>query len=1048
MRRPSSSQRPKLWCAAVVVVALAFAASGCESPATDAGVDVATDIDASSGDASVCVGPGCEDVPGPPCETGVLLPGTDRCVQCVTDGDCQGGVCHPQRNQCVSCYLDSHCGIGVCDPERSFCVECLADADCGSGDCDEAKAVCRGCGSDADCDDENPCTVDTCGAKVCSNTVVDDGEPCDRDPCLDGETCAEGACVGGERRAACDACSTSDMCPAGLQCEKPAGACDGLGRCATPPGDCLVDETVCGCDGLEYPGACFAHAAGTSVSGSGLCPCFDGPLPCGPDRGVDTDGNGCLDHCFCSADVPCTSGTYCDAACGQSGTCAPVEPCDEASGLVCACDGQTYETDCAAKKSGLAVAAPGACCVPVSCTAGGEAVDADGDGCPERCACTTTADCLPGERCAAEGCDAPGLCEPCAAAGPVCGCDGQTYESACAAPRVASVGPCCAPMPDGCDVPVDTDQDGCPDACQCPTGSCPTGQHCAPTSCDGGPSLCRACPDQKGVVCGCGGTTYASACAALEAGVAVLHAGACACDDHAACGEGQFCATAGCGDAPGACLPCEAGAVCGCDGKTWPSACAARDAGVRIGGDGSCCVSPSCAPGSVLVDQDGDGCPETCVALPCATESPCPQGAYCERPVGGCATKGVCQPAESTCESLLVCGCDGVQYASRCAAAKAGTSLARVGACCKPLACELPAVPVDSNGDGCPDLCKVACAPPTCLSGKAAVDVDGDGCPESCPCTVLSQCGSSEFCERAAGACLGSGYCRPRPLDCTAASGGAVCGCNGATYPNLCVAEQAGATVASVGACCKVPTCAPGSGPVDTTGDGCPDACKPLECTVDSECGNAGFYCERPKGTCGGKGLCAERPLSCDGVVAAPVCGCDGASYGNPCLASAAGVSLKAIDACKCKPVCAVGYVALDADGDGCAEGCVPACKTDCDCQAATGGAPPLTCGCVDCKANWTCQQGACKATCDVLPAADCATGGSCLQTADCPAAAFCNKPAGQCAVKGTCTERPTTCGAGTAGKAPVCGCEGKSYPSACDAALAGSSVAALGACP
>ena len=1048
VRRPISSTNSCVWIALAALLALAGQVTGCETAQDDLPADVGSDASVTLRDTTDCVGTDCDDVPGPACESGVLLPGTDRCVQCVADSDCQGGVCHPKRNQCVSCYLDSHCGVGVCDPERSFCVECIADGDCGSGDCDEAKAVCRGCGTGADCDDDNPCTVDACDAKVCSNTAAVDGVSCDVDPCLDGEACRQGACAGGQRSGSCDACSESAACPLGLLCEKPAGACSGSGRCVVPPSDCALEGTVCGCDGLEYPGACLAHAAGTSVSRDGLCPCFDGDLPCGPERGVDTDGNGCLDRCACSAELPCPVGTFCDAACASDGTCAPVEPCDEASGLVCACDGQTYESECAAQKSGVAVAAAGACCVPVVCADGGAPVDTDGDACPDRCTCMTTSDCLPGEQCAADGCSGEGLCAPCTPAGPVCGCDGLSWASACVAPRVASAGPCCKPMPAGCEVPVDTDSDGCPDACQCPSGSCPDGQLCAPTSCSGGAKVCSACPDQKGLVCGCDGTTYGSACAALKSGSAVIYAGACACDVHSDCGDGQYCATSGCGDSPGACLPCDNEAVCGCDGETWKSACAARDAGVRIGGGGSCCVSPSCAAGSVLVDQDGDGCPETCVALPCSTEIPCPQGAYCERPVGACSVKGVCEPAGDACEPLLVCGCDGTEYSSRCAAGKAGTSLARIGACCKPLDCVAPSLPVDSDGDGCPDLCKAACVLPSCLSGKLAVDVDGDGCPEACPCTVLSQCGSAEFCQRAAGECLGTGYCSPRPIDCTAATGNSVCGCNGATYANLCLAEQAGATIASLTACCKVPTCAAGSGPVDTGGDGCPDACKPLECTVDSACGGPGLFCERPKGACGGKGLCAERPLSCEGVVAAPVCGCDGASYANPCSAYAVGVSLKAIEACKCKPVCAAGYVALDADGDGCADGCVPACKTDCDCQAATGGAPPLTCGCTDCKASWACQQGACKATCEVLPTPDCATAGSCLSSADCPTAAFCAKPTGQCATKGICTERPTTCGSGTAGKAAVCGCEGKSFASACDAALAGSSVAFAGPCP
>ena len=187
---------------------------------------------------------------------------------------------------------------------------------------------------------------------------------------------------------------------------------------------------------------------------------------------------------------------------------------------------------------------------------------------------------------------------------------------------------------------------------------CAADQFCDAGFCSSELGVCNPrpamCDDtEMNPVCGCDGTTYQSACFAELAGVNLAATpGGCVCDDNSECVAGQFCALdnsctnrGGCLPIPETCDPADTQTVCGCDNTSYANACEAAQAGVRVSALGDC----DCTSNADCADT------EFCNAL------------VCDGP-GVCEAKptGPCSPDDD------VTGCDGVIYASACAANQVG----------------------------------------------------------------------------------------------------------------------------------------------------------------------------------------------------------------------------------------------------------------------------------------------------------------------------------------------------------------------------------------
>lgn len=148
------------------------------------------------------------------------------------------------------------------------------------------------------------------------------------------------------------------------------------------------------------------------------------------------------DDCGGFAGIACAEGLYCahapETRCGaadRTGVCSTKpQACTRLYKPVCGCDGQTYGNSCSAASAGVSVQSTGECGPTIAQV--GESCGGFRRGPIPVCAEGLFCDYTPADSCG--WADAAGTCaeKPALCAqehAPVCGCDQQTYDNACAA---------------------------------------------------------------------------------------------------------------------------------------------------------------------------------------------------------------------------------------------------------------------------------------------------------------------------------------------------------------------------------------------------------------------------------------------------------------------------------------------------------------------------------------------------------------------------------------------------------------------------------------
>lgn len=169
----------------------------------------------------------------------------------------------------------------------------------------------------------------------------------------------------------------------------------------------------------------------------------------------------------------------------------------------------------------------------------------------------------------------------------------------------------------------------------------------------------------------------------------------------------------------------------------------------------------------------------------------------------------------------------------------------------------------------------------SCRGGRCSPDRQPG---ELCGGIAGLACAEALYCgykpEASCGAGDQGGSCSVKPTMCQQIWR-PVCGCDGRTYSNACLASSAGVSIKSEGECPR---------PIAHEGE----SCGGFTMGPSPVCA-AGLYCSyRPSDICGwadAPGTCAAKPEACD-AKAEPVCGCDGETYESGCVAAFHGMAV------------------------------------------------------------------------------------------------------------------------------------------------------------
>ncbi|MBI3200834.1 MAG: hypothetical protein HYZ29_04755 [Myxococcales bacterium] len=928
-------------------------------------------------------------------ECGAIKDGSDPDAECSdqgapscqNDGQCNGaGACrkYAKGTSCgaTTCVGNNSTGQ-VCDGFGA-CVVDTTGTNCAPYLC-KGSSCANPCANDLDCVSGNFCEAGTCKPKQANGATCAGTNACTSGYCVDGVCCAT-ACTG-----LCQACSVAKKGGgAGGECGPIKTGSDPDSECAT------TAASTCGTDGwCNGAGACRVWAKNT-VCGADVCignsktgKSCDGFGTCGNNA----SGTDCTPYVCgagvcqqpCTTDTNCTSGNFCKA-----GVCTP----KQANGAVCGGTNQCQSGYCV---DGVCCATPctGTCqaCsaakkgngVDGECGAVSNGIDPDND-CPDDGASSCNRDGM---------CNGFGTCRQ-YAKGTACG------SSACIGNKVSGqfcdgfgacqydpVGTDCAPYTcsaNKCSTPCGSDSD-CTSGNYCDAGVC-KGKQLNGAACTGN-NQCSSnqCVDK--VCCATSCTGLCQACTAAKKGSGV---------------DGE-CGAIGDNADPDAECPDDGAATCDRDGMcNGFGAC-------RLYKKGEACGATQCVGnlvkgqicdglGSCGFDSTGTDCaPYVCAANackdPCATNSDCLSGNFCD--------KGVCKSKQtngSQCTSAADCTSgyciDGVCCATACTGTCQACSAAKKGGG-QDGECE----PIKDGSDPdaeCPDdgagtckrdgmcsgtgLCRYYSKGTTCKPGSTTCVgnfvkgyiCDGlgtceneptglDCAPHAClnnqcanPCATNTDCLTGNFCD--AGQCKGK---QPNGMSCSA---GTQCQ-SGFCVDGVCCDSACNGQCSACDVAPNEGTCSPATGK--------PHGTRP-------ECKGSGTPCE---GTCDG-----VNPAACEYPGNGTACGttCTGSSE-TPSFCAGNGVCEPG-EAHSCSPyVCGT-------------DKCKKSCEKNADCSSGYVCAPDKTCSPAgntcsddhtvlspdglkkDCS-PYKCELGACKTACEsvddcVLPAVCSASDKTC----------------------------------------------------------------------